>query len=635
MDSFAQIEIQSILIILLPLIGFLILGLTRGKLSQKVAGIIGSGSILISFILSIIVFNYLVHHESLRVDLFPFLKLGEEWTYFSLWLDHLNIIYLLVITGVGFLIHVYSTAYMHDETKAGFSRYFAYLNLFIFSMLMLVMGANYVITFIGWEGVGLCSYLLIGFWFRNIDYTKAAQKAFVMNRIGDLGLLAGMFMIYTHTGTLDYVASQEMMQSHTDTSWYSFAAFFILLGATGKSAQIPLFTWLPDAMAGPTPVSALIHAATMVTAGIFLISRSFIIFDGAADIQHLVMWVGAATAFIAATIATQQNDIKKVLAYSTVSQLGFMFVALGAGAYTVAIFHVVTHAFFKALLFLGSGSVIHAMDNEQDMKYMGGLMKKMPITGATFWVGCLAIAGIPFFSGFFSKDEILLTAFSHDKVVWVVMAISALLTAYYMFRALFLTFYGKFRGSDAQAKHVHESPPSMTVPLVILAILAAIGGALNIPEVLGGSHWLQNFICTSVSLPAHHDISHSTELILMGLAVLLSIIGIFWARANARNLVFEPQNGLAKFFRKKWHIDEFYDTIIVKPIEWLADFLNNKFDVMLNGLVNGVGAMVPKLANRMRYIQSGKVGYYLFAIVCGVIALLLVVYFTLILNSNG
>ncbi len=635
MGELNNIEIRTLLIPLMPLLGFLVLGLGRQRLSKRATSIIASLSVLLSFGLAISLFGYLEHHEFLEFTLFPFLKLGDEWIGFSLLLDHLNIIYLLVITGVGALIHIYSGAYMSHETSEGYARYFAYLNLFVFSMLMLVMGSNYVITFIGWEGVGLCSYLLIGFWYKNIDYTKAAQKAFVMNRIGDLGLLVGMYMLYTHTGTLSYHGVQDALQASADKSWFDIAAICLLLGATGKSAQIPLFTWLPDAMAGPTPVSALIHAATMVTAGIFLVCRSFPLFDGAPDVQNLMMWIGVATAVVAATIATQQNDIKKVLAYSTVSQLGFMFVALGVGAYTAAVFHVVTHAFFKALLFLGAGSVIHAMSDEQDMQYMGGLSKKLPITRITFLIGCLAIAGIPLFSGFFSKDEILLHTFIHNKTAWAIMAIAALLTAYYMFRAYYLTFTGDFRGTEEQAEHLHESPTAMTLPLIILAVLATVGGALNVPAILGGDHWLHNYICSAISDLVEPSISHDTEWMLMGLAVALSIVGILWGRGVASKLQFAPTTSIGRFFRDKWYVDEFYQNLFVRPIGGLAHFLNTGLDSWLDKLVNGTGALVPLLSRRLLRIQNGKLGGYLFVMVIGIIILFVVIYFTMILKLGA
>ncbi len=612
------LAIKTVLIPLLPLLGFIILGLFRRKMSKQLASFVGCGTILVSFFMVLQLFNQLGHLELITFDLFPFIKL-DHWEYFGFTVDHLSIVYLLVITGVGFLIHLYSVGYMHHESSSHYARYFAYLNLFVFSMLLLIMAKNMVVMFIGWEGVGLCSYLLIGYWFRNLDFAKAASKAFVVNRIGDLGLLFGMYMIYAQVGSLDFEKINVSLLSSLDQSWYKWAALGLFIGATGKSAQIPLFTWLPDAMAGPTPVSALIHAATMVTAGIYLVTRTYPLFDGAAEIQSLIAWIGVLTALIAATIATQQNDIKKVLAYSTVSQLGFMFIALGMGAYTAAIFHVITHAFFKALLFLGSGSVIHAVDGEQDMKYMGGLMKKMRITGITFWIGSLAIAGIPFFSGFFSKDEILLSAFIGNKVIWALASLAALLTAFYIFRALFLTFYGEYRGTSDKFSHVHESPYVMTGPLIVLALLAAIGGLINVPEILGGSHALENYICTTISLPEKSEISHSLELGLMGLAVLLAIIGIVWGRYSARRLVFEPQSALTTFFRDRWKIDELYATLFQNPAKAMGRFLDYKVDAFFTTLLQGSGNLVVQLAGKFKNLQSGKIGYYVFALVMGII----------------
>ena len=393
--------------------------------------------------------------------------------------DPLSSVMLLVITGVGFLIHVYSIGYMHDDP--GYSRFFCYLNLFIFFMLLLVMGSNYLLMFVGWEGVGLCSYLLIGFWFKNHDYNKAANKAFIMNRIGDLGLLLGVILIFINFGSIDYdmVFPNASSVSVNTLTWITILLF---IGAIGKSAQIPLYTWLPDAMAGPTPVSALIHAATMVTAGVYMVARNNILYSLSPLALQLVLIIGLCTALFAATIALVQNDIKKVLAYSTVSQLGLMFVALGLGAYSSGIFHMVTHAFFKALLFLGAGSVIHALQGEQDIRRMGGLKKYLPTTYLTFFVATLAISGIPPFAGFFSKDEILANAFAHNPVVWGVALLASLLTVFYMFRLLYLTFFGNTRVEAAVMSHIHESPKSMAIPLMVLAVLSFVGGFLNVPK---------------------------------------------------------------------------------------------------------------------------------------------------------
>ncbi|HEV7620282.1 MAG TPA: NADH-quinone oxidoreductase subunit L, partial [Flavisolibacter sp.] len=453
-----------LLIPLLPFIGFLINGLGRKYLPKAAVSIVGCGTVLASFIICLMVF-FQKDYSSNAIRYFDFFNIGTLKVPFAFQIDQLSTIFLLIITGVGFLIHVYSTAYMHEEKREHYGRYFSFLNLFVFSMLLLVMGSNYIIMFIGWEGVGLCSYLLIGYWFKNIDFTKAAKKAFVMNRIGDLGFLLAIFWIISKIGSADYadVFNNLGKLSPSDITGITLLLF---VGATGKSAQIPLYTWLPDAMAGPTPVSALIHAATMVTAGIYMIARSNALYSLAPLTNNIVAIIGAVTALFAATIALKQNDIKKVLAYSTVSQLGYMFLALGSGAYVAAVFHVMTHAFFKALLFLGSGSVIHAMSGQQDIRFMGGLKNKLKITYITFLIGCLAIAGIPPFSGFFSKDAILLSAFEHNKILYIIGLFTAALTAFYMFRLLFITFSGTFRGSEEQRHHVHESPSAMTIPLV-------------------------------------------------------------------------------------------------------------------------------------------------------------------------
>ncbi|MCB0820162.1 MAG: NADH-quinone oxidoreductase subunit L, partial [Bacteroidetes bacterium] len=448
----------------LPLAGFIISIFAGKKLPEKVLASIASVAILIPFIITLgifIPFASATEPEAIRILLMEWMSIGKFSVNFSFQLDQLSLMMMLVITGVGFLIHVYSAGYMHGDE--GFNRFFAYLNLFVFFMLMLVMGSNYLMLFIGWEGVGLCSFLLIGFWHTNPEYAKAANKAFIMNRIGDLGLLLGIFLLFMRFSTLEYnrIMFEAESISMGDPIVVS-ATLLLFIGAIGKSAQIPLFTWLPDAMAGPTPVSALIHAATMVTAGVYLIIRSNVLFTLAPFTQEIIMIVGLATAIFAATIGLKQNDIKKVLAYSTVSQLGYMFFALGLGAYTAAYFHLFTHAFFKALLFLGSGSVIHAMSGEQDMRKMGGLKSALPVTHLTFLIGTIAIAGLPPLAGFFSKDEILAAAWHHNPVLWILGVGGALLTAFYMFRLYFLTFHGQFRGSEEQKHHLHESPASIT-----------------------------------------------------------------------------------------------------------------------------------------------------------------------------
>ncbi len=613
------------LIPLFPLIGFLINGLLRNKLSKGMVSAIGSGAILASFICSILVYLDVRSGTAITQTLFNFINVGTVKIPFAFQIDALSSLFLLIITGVGFLIHVYSTSYMHEEESHHFARYFAYLNLFVFSMLLLVMGANYVIMFIGWEGVGLCSYLLIGYWFKNVDYTKAAKKAFVMNRIGDLAFLIALFWLMQKCGTLTFAelfkADVLSLLSPADITGITLLFF---IGATGKSAQIPLYTWLPDAMAGPTPVSALIHAATMVTAGIYMIVRSSALYKavGAELTNSIITYIGLATALLAASIAIKQNDIKKVLAYSTVSQLGFMFMALGCGAYTAAVFHVMTHAFFKALMFLGSGSVIHAMHGQQDITHMGGLKKHMKITYLTFLIGCLAIAGIPPFSGFFSKDAILLSAFMHNKVLFVLALCAALMTAYYMFRLLFLTFHGSFRGTHEQEHHLHESPAAMTTPLVVLAILAVIGGFAGVPEVFAhGMNYIGDFLKSVVTDTPHDPVSHSTEYALMGISTVLVLgaIGLAWS-INKNGIKSEKPTGLGQVLANKWYVDEIYDGTVVKGTNQLSSTLNTWVEKLgIDAAVNSIGTGVHALSRKFRLLQNGQVSFYLLLIIVGLI----------------
>jgi len=613
------------LIPLLPLIGFLINGLGRNSLSKRMSGIIGSGVILFSFLLSLYVFFNVKGGNSHLAHYFNLIDINSFTIGFDFQIDPLSSLFLLIITGVGFLIHLYSTAYMHAEDGKDYAKYFAYLNLFVFSMLLLVMGGNYVILFIGWEGVGLCSYLLIGYWFKNVNYTNAAKKAFVMNRIGDLGFLLAVFWLLNKLGTTNFtdVFANLSKLSTTDITGITLLLF---VGATGKSAQIPLFTWLPDAMAGPTPVSALIHAATMVTAGIYMIARSNVLYNLAPLTQEIIMWIGLATALLAATIALKQNDIKKVLAYSTVSQLGFMFLALGTGNYIAAVFHVMTHAFFKALLFLGSGSVIHGMHHEQDINNMGGLKSKMKITYITFFIGCLAIAGIPPLSGFFSKDSILIGAYEHNKIVYAIALFTACLTAFYMFRLLFITFNGKFRGTQKQWNHVHESPAAMTVPLIILAVLSAIAGFVNIPALFGGTESLTHFLSPVIQQTHQTTLSHATEYMLMGGAVVLISAVISWAYFKFKN--YEPKEETSSFgktLENKWYVDEFYNSILVKPLQAIAAFFNTIVEKKgIDGMVNGVGKVVNYGSRQIRLLQSGQIGHYVLLMVLGILVLLII-----------
>ncbi len=616
------------LVPLLPFIGFLLNGLLRNSLSKAMTGIIGCGTVLGSFIISVMLFLEVKDGHTEIIKLFNFIQVGSLSIPFSFQVDQLACLFLLIITGIGFLIHLYSTSYMHEERSGHFARYFSFLNLFVFSMLLLVLGGNYVIMFIGWEGVGLCSYLLIGYWFKNNEYNNAAKKAFIMNRIGDLGFLLAVFWMINQFGSVTF---GDIFSRAAETDLYIITGITLLLfvGATGKSAQIPLYTWLPDAMAGPTPVSALIHAATMVTAGIYMIARSNALYSLSHLSQDIVAYIGAGTAILAATIALKQNDIKKVLAYSTVSQLGYMFMALGVGAYSAAVFHVMTHAFFKALLFLGSGSVIHAMSGEQDITRMGGLSKKLRITYVTFLIGTLAIAGFPFFSGFFSKDAILLAAFEHNKIIYGIALLGAMLTGFYMFRLLLLTFHGSFRGTEEQKHHLHESPATMTIPLVLLAVLSFAGGFVELPAAMSeGGNKLSQFLAPVIPLSSEQPVSHSTEWSLMALATGLVFAAVLFAFYKYRKYTPGETTGLGKVLENKWYVDELYDSIIVKPLRWLGkkglSFLEND---VIDWIVNGVGKMVQLGGRQLRLVQSGQVGSYVLLMVISILVFFAVQFF--------
>lgn len=631
------------LVPLLPLLGFIINGLGRNALSKSVTGFIGSAVIFLSFCLSVWIF-FAVSSEGFttqNISYFNFIDVYKLHIPFEFQVDQLTSVFLLIITGVGFLIHVYSVSYMKEESQSGFGRYFSYLNLFVFSMLILVLGGNYVIMFIGWEGVGLCSYLLIGFWFKDHANNNAAKKAFVMNRIGDMGFLLAMFWMVSLYGTVSYhdlynsdngiITALSTINSHAIVG----ITLLLFVGAMGKSAQIPLYTWLPDAMAGPTPVSALIHAATMVTAGIYMIARSNILYSLAPATLAVVAGIGLATAIFAAIIALKQNDIKKVLAYSTVSQLGYMFLGLGVGAFSAAVFHVMTHAFFKALLFLAAGSVIHAMGGEQDITKMGGLGKKMKITYVTFFIATLAISGIPPFAGFFSKDEILSAAFAQSPVLYILGFGGALLTAFYMFRLMAMTFKGKFRGTPEQEHHLHESPAAMTVPLIILAILSAFGGFLGLPELfVNDGNEIDKFLSPvfehSKQFIIIKEVPQQTELILLVVSSVLIIIVSIWAWNKYKK--YAPsvsENGLVKAIKNKFYVDEIYDAVFVRPYRSLSAFLNNVFDKRgIDGIVNGVGKTVNYGSRQLRLLQSGQVGSYLLLMVIGLLILFIIQLFT-------
>ncbi len=623
----------AMMIPIFPLLGFLILSLFGKKLGLM-SGWIASMAILGSFLCSINLFIGLEGDQQLNFSIFNWINSGDLQIEFGFLIDQLSLIMLLVVTGIGFLIHLYSIGYMHHDE--GFTRFFSYLNLFVFFMLLLVMGNNYAVMFIGWEGVGLCSYLLIGFWFKNPDYNNAAKKAFIMNRIGDLGFLIGIFALIFHFGTLDFIDVQNQLTGfESNAPILVFITLMLFIGATGKSAQLPLYTWLPDAMAGPTPVSALIHAATMVTAGIYMICRSNLLFALAPYTLHIILIVGVATSLFAAIIGIKQNDIKKVLAYSTVSQLGLMFAAIGLGAFESSLFHVMTHAFFKALLFLGAGSVIHAMGGEQDIRKMGGLSKSIKITFVTFLIATLAISGIFPFAGFFSKDEILAKAFEHNLLAWALLSISSMITAFYMFRLLFLVFYGQFRGTEQQAKHLHESPISMTFPLMVLAILSAFGGFFGLPAVFDSTHQLNVFLApifnaSKLVTTEVHALSHSQEWMLMGIATFAALMSIFFAFSLYIKKQQLPENdadltGFSKIVANKFYVDEFYHKVFVNPIMIISDLLLVLVDkLIIDMVVNLTAIIVDALGRLYRLIQTGSTGFYLIAMVLSMVIVMFI-----------
>lgn len=614
----------AVMVPVLPLLGFLITGLGYKRLKNNQAGIIASTMVALSFLITVVLFFHLRNtgFNSSIVPLFNWMKVGHLNVPFEFLIDHLSLTMMLIITGVGALIHIYSIGYMHDDERV--NSFFSQMNLFTFSMLLLVMGSNYLVLFIGWEGVGLCSYLLIGFWFKKSEYNYAARKAFIMNRIGDLGFILGIILLFLTFKSLSFTSIfNQASILQVGAPAITLITILLLIGALGKSAQIPLYTWLPDAMAGPTPVSALIHAATMVTAGIYLIIRSSILYHLAPLTQNLIIVIGLSTAIIAAIIGLKQNDIKKVLAYSTVSQLGYMFLALGLGAYSQALFHVTTHAFFKALLFLGAGSVIHALGGEQDIRYMGGLRRNMPVTYYTFLAATLAISGIPPFSGFFSKDMILGKAFEYNPVLYALALGGALITCFYMFRLLYLVFFGKQRMENS---YPHESPPVMTIPLLLLAVLSIIGGFLNIPPFLGGNLSFSNYLQNVVATNKMTEINALTEWSLTILSVVLLIVVIYWAyRTFVRNLRIpsaevSSMNGIGKWIYNKFYIDEIYHAIFEKPFGYLSLFFSDKIeDKLLGPAIGGISEGASRLGSLTRKLQRGNISFYLFAMVVGII----------------
>ena len=678
------------LIPLLPFLGFLINAAIGRRLSKAVSGLLATGVMAASFGVAASVVWKVLHApavdgvRAISETYYTWLSSGPLQIPLTFRVDPLACVMLLVITGIGTLIHLYSTAYMHDERDGEYARYFSYLNLFAAFMLVLVLGSSFPVLFIGWEGVGLCSYLLIGFWFTKPSASEAGKKAFIVNRIGDFGFILGMLSLFWAFGTLDFqeLASKVALLPADPASWtgatvLTFATLLLFLGATGKSAQLPLYVWLPDAMEGPTPVSALIHAATMVTAGVYMIGRNAVLFSHAPFTLEVVAIVGVATALFAGTIGLVQNDIKRVLAYSTVSQLGYMFLAMGVGAFAGGIFHLYTHAFFKALLFLGSGAVIHALAGEQDMRKMGGLKSALPITFWTFLIGTIAIAGIPPFAGFFSKDEILWKTWeSGHTVLWFVAVVAAFLTATYMFRLLYMTFFGARRWSPGSSDsghqdpgskdpglhgdhghghadhggHLHDAPPAMAIALVVLAIGSVLAGFVGIPHVLGGDNRIEEFLQPSfhavaasglraevtgeVRLPtAEEGTAHAAgagaEMSLMGLSVLVAAAGIalatmIWLRRPERAAAMAARfPALHRLLLGKYYVDELYNAVIVQPIKRLSQgLLWRGVDAgLIDGTVNGVGLVVRGWSAVLRRLQTGSVRAYAMSFFFGVVAI--------------
>ena len=615
---------------LLPLLGAIINGVF-GKLLKEKAGIVANLTILGSFYFTVKAFLYVKDGITFNGNLFTWISAGNLQVPFGVLVDQLSIIIMLVVTGVGFLIHLYSIGYMHGDP--GVARYFAYLNLFVFSMLLLVMGNNLVLLYLGWEGVGLCSYLLIGFWYEKHSAARAGMKAFITNRVGDFGFALGIFLIFSTLGTIQYAEIFQQVDKLAAAGVLTAATLLLFVGATGKSAQFPLYIWLPDAMEGPTPVSALIHAATMVTAGVYMVARFNLLYAMSEVAQAVVVTIGTFTAVFAATMALVNNDIKRVLAYSTISQLGYMFIGVGVGAFAAGIFHLMTHAFFKALLFLGAGSVMHALANNTDIRKMGGLYPKIKITAITFIVAWLAISGIPPFAGFFSKDEILAKAFAYSPIVWVFGALGAVLTAFYMSRLVFLTFFGKFRGGEELEHHIHESPPVMTIPLSILAILSAIGGFVGVPELLGGSNQFEHFLEPVFERAQEHlhfaHVSHGLEYALMATSVLLALAGIGFAYLMYIKGTISPAKmterfkGIYTVLYHKYYVDEFVEAAIIRPLlafsRWLWHVVD---DGIIDGIVNLVGKVTILFGLIFRRIQTGYVQNYAAFIVLGVILIL-------------
>lgn len=630
------------LIPVFPFVGFLINGLLGRKFPEKVIGWIGALSVGASFVVALGIFLELLGMppaaRSVQKIVFTWILSGDLNVPIGFLVDPLSMVMLLVVSGVGCLIHIYSIGYMHGEL--GFRRFFAYLNLFVFNMLILVAANNFLLMFVGWEGVGLCSYLLIGYYYEKQSAADAGKKAFVVNRVGDFGFLIGMFLIFVTFGSLNYTdvftaAPEKLTQGGLMVTLITLLLF---VGATGKSAQIPLYTWLPDAMEGPTPVSALIHAATMVTAGVYMVSRCSILYAMAPISITTVAVVGGATALFAATMGITQFDIKRVLAYSTISQLGYMFMACGVGAFGSGIFHLMTHAFFKALLFLSAGSVMHAMSGELDMRKMGALSKKIPITCAVYWFGTLAIAGVFPFAGFFSKDEILYHAIVRHPAFWIMGAVAAIMTSFYMFRSLWMTFYGESHVDHETAHHVHESPPIMTVPLMVLAFLALVGGFVGVPTVMIESgdqfgHFLEPVFAPAKAILEHgHHAEHysaAAEWGLMGVSLAIAFFGLFFARwmyvskPSAADKAVEKFGSVHTLVYNKYWMDEIYDALFVNSIVNFSKFLWKYVDEgIVDGIVNGVATVTRGIGGTLRWVQTGLVKDYAFSFLVGVLVII-------------
>ncbi|HUP61826.1 MAG TPA: NADH-quinone oxidoreductase subunit L [Thermoanaerobaculia bacterium] len=644
-SSFPKMLNSLWLIPIIPFAGFLLNGLIgkrAGKTFVTAVAILASLGAAVAGTIAVVEYNAHYHHGERHIDfVYQWFNVGGApngaggiGADISFQLDPLSIVMLMVVTWIGFLIHLYSVGYMHDDE--GYWRYFAYLNLFLSAMLILILGSSYLFMFVGWEGVGLCSYLLIGFYYQTDYAPPAGKKAFVVNRIGDFGFLIAMFLMFAYIGSVDFAeVSQTAARGGVPPEILTAIGLLLFLGAAGKSAQIPLHVWLPDAMAGPTPVSALIHAATMVTAGVYMVARSNVLYRLSPNAMMVVALIGAVTALFAATIGLRQFDIKKVLAYSTVSQLGFMFIGVGVGAFSAGVFHLVTHAFFKACLFLGSGSVIHAMSGEQDIRRMGGLRSKIPITFWTFLIATIAIAGFPPLAGFFSKDEILASAWSTPyfpgvgKFIYILGTLAAFCTAFYMYRLVYMTFYGDFRGTHEQEHHLHESPATMTVPLIILAALSVVGGLLGLPHVIGHNflaEWLHPAIPEVAGAHREIHIDSNVEWLVMGISTLIALAGWFVAmrlyrtRGLASDEKFEQRSpAVARAIENKWYVDELYGATVAGPLESLSRFFWRGVDAVIDGIAALLGYVVRAFGDIMRFFQTGNVRNYALMFFLGVV----------------